>query len=173
LAVLTALVLAGWPAAAKADLAATSPFLPSGASALGATGAPSGPIELRGIMATADGAMYCIYDTATKKSTWVGMNEGGHTFTVKQAETNSDKVSVDYQGRVFQLEMHAAKVASSGNSSAGTNLATPQAAAAPTPAEEQRRLDAVAQEVRRRRLERERALQPGQEQGSAPPPAGR
>jgi hypothetical protein len=124
-------------------------------------------------MATADGVEYCIYDTASRKSTWVGLNEGGHNFTVKQAVPNSDQIAVDYQGRIFQLEMHTAKVVSSGNASASTNVVTQQAVGSPSPAEEQRRLDAVAQEVRRRRLEREKALQPGQEQGGAPAPVGR
>jgi hypothetical protein len=173
-AVLAALVLAGRPVSLKAELAASSPFLPSGAAALGASSGPSGPIELRGIMATADGVQYCIYDTASKKSTWVGLNEGGHNFTVKQAVPNSDQVAVDYQGRIFQLEMHTPKVVSSGNASASTSVVTQQAVGTPSPAEEQRRLDAVAQEVRRRRLEREKALQPGQDQqGGAPAPVGR
>ena len=70
--------------------------------------------------------------------------------------------------------MHTAKVVSYGNASASTSVVAQQAAGTPTPAEEQRRLDAVAQEVRRRRLEREKALQPGQDQqGAAPAPVGR
>jgi hypothetical protein len=163
------MLLAGLPASARAELAASSPFLPSNSAAAGAQSGPSGPIELRGIMATSDGAEYCIYETATKKSTWVGLNEGGHNFTVKQAFANADKVAVEYQGRVLQLEMHAAKVSSSGSGSAATGIVASPGFATPTPAEEQRRLDAVAQEVRRRRLERERALQPG----NVAPPGGR
>lgn len=143
---------------------------------MGSSG-PAGPIELRGIMASGDGTQYCIYDTAKKKSTWVGLNENGHDFMVKTAEANTDKVSVEYQGRILQLELHAAKVASSGNGSAAAASAVAgPVQAAPSPAEEQRRLDAVAQEVRRRRLERERALQPvlnGQEAQQVQTPAGR
>ncbi|HEY5229233.1 MAG TPA: hypothetical protein VIJ19_11875 [Opitutaceae bacterium] len=163
--------------AARADLAASSPFLPAnGPASMGASG-PAGPIELRGIMASGDGTQYCIYDTAKKKSTWVGLNEGGHDFTVKTAEANADKVSVEYQGRIFPLVLHTAKVNSSGSgSAAASNAVAASVQAAPSPAEEQRRLDAVAQEVRRRRLERERALQPvtgGQDQPAVQPPAGR
>jgi hypothetical protein len=162
-AVLSALVAASVAPLARADLAPASPFLPvSGPGSAGAQG-PAGPIELRGIMASGDGTQYCIYDTAKKKSTWVGLNENGHDFTVKTAEANADKVSVEYQGRIFQLELHTAKVTSSGNGSAGSTGAVSNVVqAVPTPADEQRRLDAVAQEVRRRRLERERALQPVQ-----------
>jgi hypothetical protein len=42
----------------------------------------------------------------------------------------------------------------------------------PSPADEQKRLDAVAQEVRRRRLEREKAVQTTQEGAGGPVPGG-
>lgn len=176
-AVLSALAMACVPRTARADLAAASPFLPANSPAsLGSSG-PAGPIELRGIMASSDGTQYCIYDTAKRKSTWVGLNESGHDFTVKTAEANADRISVEYQGRIIPLELHAAKVNSSGNGSAAAASAVAGVVqAAPSPAEEQRRLDAVAQEVRRRRMERERALQPaqsGQEPQAIQPPAGR
>ena len=145
-------------AQARADLAASSPFLPANGPGSAGSAGPAGPIELRGIMASGDGTLYCIYDTAKKKSTWVGLNENGHDFTVKTAEANSDKVSVEYQGRIFPLELHTAKVTSSGNGSAGASGAVSNVVqAVPTPAEEQRRLDAPwPRRVRRRRMERER-----------------
>jgi hypothetical protein len=152
---------------ARADLAATSPFLPSGTLAAGAAAGASGPIELRGVMPTDSGWAFCIYDTAKKKNVWVGLNEQGHDFIVKSADTGADTVTVSYQGRVMRLDLHTAKVATA---------PAPAAPAAtvplnPSPADEQRRLDAVAQEVRRRRAERERSAQ---ELGAQPPPpAGR
>jgi type II secretory pathway component PulC len=159
-AVLSAAAFAGVPAPLRADLAASSPFLPANSPASAAAAGPAGPIELRGIMATAEGSQYCIYEAAKKKSTWVGLNENGHDFVIKTADSNADRVSVDYQGRIFQLELHAAKIASSGSGSAAAmNAVAGPVQATPTAAEEQRRLDAVAQEVRRRRLEREKALQ--------------
>ena len=55
-----------------ADLAPTSPFLPANSEASpGAASGPSGPIELRGVMPTANGTAYCIYDTVKKKDVWV------------------------------------------------------------------------------------------------------
>jgi hypothetical protein len=113
-------------------------------------------------MSTSDGAAYCIYDTTKKKNVWVGLNEGGHDFVVKSADPNADRVTVEYQGRILRLELHTAKVASSGNgqASAGSPAGgAPNAQLIPSPADEQRRLDAVAQEVRRRKLEREKAVQ--------------
>jgi hypothetical protein len=151
------------PPAARADLAAASPFLPAAGSAAAAAG-PSGPIELRGMMSTAGGMAYCIYDTAKKKDVWVGLNEGGHDFVVRSADSASESVKVDYQGRTLNLTLHAARVASAGPAALS---AAPSGVVAnpglsltpPTPADEQKRLDAVAQEVRRRRLEREKAIQ--------------
>src|ERR1700684_2322158 len=80
----------------RADLASNSPFVPANVAAAGAAAGPSGPIALRGIMPTADGVAYCIYDTAKKKDVWVGLNESGHDFVVKSADASSDSVSVQY-----------------------------------------------------------------------------
>jgi hypothetical protein len=171
-----------WAATARADLAPSSPFIPAGSAAASAQAGPSSPIELRGEMATSEGVSYCIYDTAKKKDVWVGLNEAGHDFVVKTADPATDSVTVDYQGRSLLLTLRTAKVASSGPPPTGAPEArgpqpNPSLASSvvlnPTAADEQRRLDAVAQEVRRRRMERERAamgaqngLVPGQ-----PPPA--
>jgi hypothetical protein len=157
-----------------ADLAPSSPFLPANASALGIAAGPSGPIELRGIMGTSDGAQYCIYDSTKKKDVWVGLNETGHDFVVKNADPNEDRVTVEYQGRILRLDLHVAKVASSGTAAAPSYVTSQTLAVTnPSPADEQRRLDAVAQEVRRRRMERERAIQepPGGVPTPGSPPA--
>ena len=97
---------------------------------------------------------------------------------VKTAEPNADRVSVEYQGRILRLDLHTAKVASSGpvtNLQNGPAVVTSQTLN-PSPADEQKRLDAVAQEVRRRRMERERAMQDpqaGQGPGGAAPGTNR
>ncbi len=159
---------------ARAELAPASPFLPANAQASDAAGGPSGPLELRGVMETPEGTSYCIYDVAKKRSTWVGVNEAGHDFTVKSAEPAGEGVMVDYQGRPLRLTLHKSKIASSGAATAPVAPAgNPSAIAStvvlnPSQADEQRRLDAVAQEVRRRRMEREKAAQAAQP-GQAPP----
>lgn len=172
---LAAAVSLGCAAASRADLAPASPFLPANAAAAGAQAGPSGPIELRGVMETSDGLAYCIYDTTKKRNVWVGLNESGHDFVVRSADSATDSVKVDYQGRSMKLTLHTAKVASS-----GAAQAAPPASGSPgpmvlnpSPADEQRRLDAVSQEVRRRRMEREKAAldsQNGQPQGPPPSP---
>ncbi len=170
---IAALAVASLLASARADLAVASPFLPANAQAAGAAAGPAGPIELRGVMPMPEGVAYCIYDVAKKKAAWVGLNESGHDFVVRTADPANDSVTVDYQGRPLKLTLKSSKVASSGAAVA----AAPSAIAStvvvnPSPADEQKRLDAVAQEVRRRRLEREKAMQeapPGLTPGGAPP----
>jgi hypothetical protein len=159
----------------RADLAPASPFLPpNAAGAAASAGGPAGPIELRGIMPTADGVAYCIYDTAKKKDVWVRMNDTGHDFVVRSSEPGSDSVRVDYQGRSLKLTLKAPKVTSAGPANAAGPAVVQRdlAPGAPNmnPGEEQKRLDAVAQEVRRRRQEREKAAQEAQNGQPAPAP---
>jgi hypothetical protein len=69
-------------------------------------------------------------------------------------------VTVDYKGSPVKLTLRTPKVASAGlagNPAIASNPMTLAPVLNPTPADEQRRLEAVASEVRRRRLERERA----------------
>jgi hypothetical protein len=158
--------------ALRADLAQASPFLPPNSPlAAGGAGGPSGPVELRGMMPTDQGIECLIYDTAKKTSVWVAPNESGYDFVVKSVNAANDTATVFYQGRSMQLELRAAKVASAGTAqpgAPGNPVVAPNAPGIPTAADEQRRLDAVAAEVRRRRLEREKAFQTP---GSTPPPA--
>lgn len=176
---LLAAVVAG-PRAAFADLAQASPFLPSSMSEAAAKGGPSGPVELRGVMSTSQGTEYCIYDVVKKTSAWVGLNETGQGFVVKSADPASDSVTVEFQGRTMNLVLRTAKVASAGSAvpamnPQGGNSVTQSVVLNPTPADEQRRLDAVAAEVRRRRMEREKAAQDAAQgaPGGAVPAPGR
>jgi len=169
---IAALAVASLGASARADLAVASPFLPANAQAAGAAAGPAGPIELRGVMPMPDGVAYCIYEVAKKKASWVGLNEAGHDFVVRTADPASDSVTVDYQGRRLKLTLRSSKVASSGTAVAAPSAIDSTVVVNPSPADEQKRLDAVAQEVRRRRLDREKAMQearPGLNPGGAPP----
>lgn len=155
---LAALLSPGW--GLRADLAAASPFMPASSAAAAALTASNSPIELRGMMTTDQGVVCCIYDVAKKAGTWVNVNETGNDFVVKTANTSDESALVTYQGRTLQLALHTAKVVSSGAPPTGAPPAAGQPAASgpPTPGDEQKRLDAVAAEVRRRRLEREKAF---------------
>jgi hypothetical protein len=174
---LAAALAAAGPASLRADLAGASPFLPpNSAAAAGGPNAPSGPVELRGIMENSTGYAFCIYDTAKKTSTWVGLNERGNDFVVKEADPTHETVTVDFQGQSLRLVLRTAKVASTGPAQAPQppTAVTSSVVVNPSMAEEQRRLDAVAEEVRRRRAERMRALNAGSSNPSpnSPPPSG-
>jgi hypothetical protein len=156
---------------ARADLAQASPFMP--ANVADAAAQAGGPIELRGVMSTSEGSEFCIYDTAKKSSAWVALNEAGYGYVVKSADPAGDSVTVQYQGRTMKLVLRAAKVASAGPSmprgqEATASSVTQTVVLNPTAADEQRRLDAVAAEVRRRRQEREKATQEAQASPNGP-----
>jgi hypothetical protein len=172
-----------FPARAGAQAADASPFLaPHAAGAAGQ--APDGSsYELRGIMSTDRGFRFCIFDPGKKASVWVELNEPGHSFLVKAADPRRDSVTLQTSdGRELALVLREAKVAS-----LNPGYAQPPAVAMapgmppglapaplgatnmvlnPTPEDNQRRLQAIADEVRRRRLLREQAQQQSQSPGS-------
>ena len=144
----------------------TSPFLPVSSPTAAASRAPDGSAyELRGIMSAGNGTRYCIYDPVKKSSTWVGPNETGNPFVVKAADPTRDTVTLEAGGQVMTLALHEAKVVSLSPNSVGAMAPPPmpigRVVLKPTPEDEQRRLQAIAEEVRRRRELRERSQQPG------------
>ncbi len=163
---LAAALAAGLTARARAEGADASPFLPVGAPSAAASRAPDGTsYELRGIMSAGSGTRYCIYDPVKKSSTWVGLNETGNAFVVKAADPTRDTVTLDAGGQVMTLALHEAKVVSLAPGASGAmpppGMAVGRVVLKPTPEDEQRRLQAIAEEVRRRREMRERAQQQG------------
>lgn len=168
-------LVACWCAApAGAQLASTSPFLPApGAGGVGAP-TPGAPLEYRGMLEGKDGALYRIVDPSKKIGAYVRLNEREPNldFVVKQHDGSGDNdtVVVEQAGRTFTLPLRSAKVVSSGAPGQGFVPPPPQATnmppaivnsvvVNPTPADEQRRLEAVAAEVARRRALREQATQ--------------
>jgi hypothetical protein len=149
-----ALLALSFGAGARGDDGSRSPFLPPNA-----TGAASGgtvdpnAMQLRGIMATSDGMKYNIYDPAKKSSVWVGVNESGNGFLIKSADLRREAVTVAANGQQTTLALKEAKI----QSPAANGVPQGGAVLRPTPADEQVRLQAVADEVRRRRLLREQA----------------
>jgi hypothetical protein len=160
-------------AQAQSGLTTESPFLPAGAPAGAAT--ENAVLEFRGVMVTSQGPVFLIVDptNSTKKGVWVKLNETGRDFSVKNYDTQSDTVAVDYRGRLLPLSLAKSKVGSSGVPMlpmAGTTpggqppIAGPISPVVlnPTQADETRRLEAVTQEVlRRRQLRQQAAAAPG------------
>ncbi len=169
----------GVPAGAAAQVAAKSPFLPpAGAAPAAAAAATDAPIEFRGLMDMGGGVQFRLYEPAKKRGTWVKLNERDAEFEVvaKQHDAAAETLTVEHKGRTLTLAMRKPKVVSAG--SVAQMLPPPPATAMPappsanvmpavtqtvvlnpTPADEQRRLEAVAAEVARRRALREQATQ--------------
>jgi len=162
---LFAALLLGTVTRSGAQLAQSSPFMPAQAAATTAV-TEGAPLELRGVMDTGSGLLFGIFDPVKKVSVWSKLNEKDHDFLVKSYDATNEMVTVQHGGRTLNLAMRASKVASSGQAtapppmSAPTGMPTAVAQSVvlnPTPADEQRRLEAVAAEVRRRRALREQA----------------
>ena len=155
-----------------AQPASSSPFLPPAAASSTAPTAGA-PIEFRGMMETAEGMRFRIYDPARKTGSWVKLNERDPTLEVVAKQFNGaqdgETLVVEHQGRTLTLAQRVSKVVSSG--AAVQNMPPPPAMSNvppavtqsvvvnPTPADEARRLEAVASEVARRRALREQAAQ--------------
>lgn len=161
---------------AVAQPASSSPFMPPSAAVSTAPTAGA-PIEFRGFMENSEGMRFRLYDPARKTGAWVKLNERDATLELVVKQFNpaatpqeSDTVVIEHQGRTLTLAQRMSKVVSSG--SAVQNMAPPppmmnnvppavtqSVVVNPTPADEARRLEAVASEVARRRALREQASQ--------------
>lgn len=131
-----------------------SPFLPPNAApAAGQAVGPNG-IELHGVMSTSAGTKYDLYDPAKKAGVWIALNQEVDGIRVTAGNPEIGSVTISVNGQMADLALKQVKTTAgiSGPMVFG-NVPTFRA----TPAEEQRRLQAVADEVRRRRLLREQA----------------
>jgi len=169
-------------AGAQAQIAAKSPFLPPAGSANAPT--QNAPLEFRAMMETPEGMLYRIYDPARKVGSWAKANEKNSDFNVlvKQYDAERKTLTVEHDGRTLTLPERESKIVSSGAAAQvmpppiqmpvpGQNMSPAVAQTAvvnPSPADEQRRLEAVAAEVARRRALREQASQQIGQPGLAP-----
>ena len=148
---------------AAAQLAAKSPFMPPAATATNAPTAGA-PLEFRGYIETGDGVQFRVFDPAKKMGTWVKLNERNTDLEIlaKKYDSASKTLVIEHQGRTLTLAEKEAKVVSSGTAAqmappppappppSNVPAAVTQAVVLnPTPADEQRRLEAVAAEVAR------------------------
>jgi hypothetical protein len=169
----------------NAQLAAKSPFAPPQAAATN-TPTAGAALEYRGYLQTSEGAQFRLYDPVKKIGTWVKMNERNPDFdvVVKQHDNGQTTLTIEHQGKTLTLEERKSKVVSSGaaaqampppmaNVQSNVAPAVTQAVVLnPSPADEQRRLEAVASEVARRRALRENATAEMTRGANVPPTAG-
>lgn len=176
-------IVLAWGGRAGAQLTSASPFLPPQGS-VAAAPTQSAPLEFRGFIETGSGVRYRIYDPAKKAGTWAAVNERDPAFgiVVKNYDAERKVLVVEHEGRTLTLPERESKVVSSGAApqmvvpppmpmpAPNVNAAVQQTAVInPTPADEQRRLEAVAAEVARRRALREQAAQQLNNTRPAPP----
>jgi hypothetical protein len=170
-AAVAGLVLAA-ACAGRAEVASKSPFLPQAGAAGPAAPTAGAPLEFRGYLATSEGVQFRVYDPARKMGAWVRLNERNPDLDVvaKQHDESRNTLTLEHQGRTLTLAEREAKVVSGGQTQMipppqpvpPVNVApavTQAVVLNPTPADEQRRLEAVAAEVARRRALREQATQ--------------
>lgn len=161
------LLLTGIAGSVRADSSA-SPFLPPATAAANNAPTQDAALELRGIMTAGDNVMFSIYDSTRHSSAWVKLNDVGRDYIVRGYDASKESVTVDYQGRSLTLALHTAKVVSAPAMPQPSPASPPSPAPQPiggpvvlnpTPADEQRRLEAIAAEVNRRRMIRQQAIQ--------------
>jgi hypothetical protein len=106
---LLGVMMAALPLQATSNLLENSPFLP-GNVAPGA-GQDSAPLELRSILKEGGDYEFSLYDVTKKQSTWAGLNESGHDFTIKAFDPDKEVVTVEHKNRTYKLTLKEAKIA--------------------------------------------------------------
>ncbi len=137
------------------DNQVSSPFLPAGlptSSAPGQTDPNS--LQLRGIMNLGSLTKYCIYDPAKKSSVWLAVNQPGEGFVLASADSSHGTVTLDQQGRKVTLEIQNNHVSTA-------SISVKNRQREPLTPEQQLKLKAIADIVRRKQQEREQSLSLG------------
>jgi hypothetical protein len=151
-------------ARADAALSRESPFV-SKSGPVAAPVAENSPIELRGLMMSGGVMKFGIFDPAKQQGHWVAENEKGFDFVVRSFDAAKASIVVDYQGRTQTLILKEAKldgsapIASVPPPGMPGNAPRPMANGVPSvnSADEAKRIETVAAEVRRRRAMRQAA----------------
>jgi hypothetical protein len=128
-----------------------------------------------------------VYDPARRRSVWLRVGDQDGPIQLQSFDAETRTVSVVQNGQTMNLKLQSAKLANAasgpaapplgvlpvaGAQSGGNNPLVNSVVTNPTPADEAKRLEAVAAEVRRRRALRQAAAQ-NQAQSQAGQPAPR
>jgi hypothetical protein len=162
-----------------------SPFLPPETEAAGPTVTEDAPLQFCGIVGEGENARYCVYDPSRRRSLWLKQGEESGAVQLQNYDPDNRTLSVVQNGRPMVLKLQTAKLGPPVAGGPGGPLpvaGAPQPGASPlvntvvtnpTPADEAKRLEAVAAEVRRRRALRQAAAQAqGQTVDGQQPPQG-
>jgi hypothetical protein len=168
---------------AAPPIASRSPFLPPENAPVEKAEAGPAALEFRGFVDVGGGKQFRLFDPAKKRGEWLRLNERSPEFeaVIRQHNEGEESVSVEHQGRTVTLTMRKAKIVADAGAPAApppgvapagpaitvTPAVTQSVMVNPSPADEQRRLEAVAAEVNRRRALREQAMR----QSAGQPPS--
>jgi hypothetical protein len=164
------------------DLTASSPFLPpNGSVDAGATSINS-PLELHGILSTPEGYKFNLCDQSGHINVWIGLNGAGQPFVVRSQDVAHNRVTVEYQGRELTLSLAQAKITPMymqptmpmpmpmpQQPQMMGQLPMQQGMVNGGPEDGRRRLERIAEEIRRRRAMRA-GMQPQFPQGGGQVP---
>jgi hypothetical protein len=140
-------------------LAARSPFLPQQDQAAAPVVTENAEVEFRGMIATRDGVLFGLFDRTRNVGAWVRENDKSAEFQVQSYDASADLVTVDYQGRKYNLPLSASRIATAAPSPVPrpAGQAGGGAPVAVNAVPDATRLESVAAEVRRRRALRQAA----------------
>jgi hypothetical protein len=160
------------------ELSRNSPFMPANGPSAPVAVAENTPLELRGIMTLPSGNVYGLFDPVKRQSSWVKLNEPGNDYIVRTFDASNDAITVEFQGRIINLSLKAAKIDALAPGSVPQVVSAPMMnrpgtmpnpQLSPAPVDEVKRLESVAAEVRRRRALRQAAAQPPMPANGATP----
>ena len=152
-------------------LTANSPFAPGqGGNATGETAS----LEFRGVFTDQGELFFSLFDSLSRTSVWVGLNEPGHASAVRSYDSNAQTINVDHKGRSLTLALKKGPIVVSASDLTlpGMGLASPGSPAINPAAstDDARRLANIAAEIRRRRAMRQQVASPT---NAAPAPSPR
>ena len=153
-------------------LVTNSPF---GSAKSGVTTGSNGgePFEFRAVLEENNSKFFSIYETATRRSNWVELNDPVNGFAVKSYDAAKESITVDYQGKSITLAIKRAPAVAQvmqqpPQPMPGPNGMIPpqgnpsvQAGQAGPTAVDQQRIQQIQEEIRRRRALRSQAATPG------------
>lgn len=150
-------------------LVSNSPFmLPQGEAPAAPVATENATVEFRGLIETNEGTLFGLFDRTKNQGEWVTQNQGDAEFKVSAYDADSSTVTVQYQGQTLTLPLSTTKIADAPPQPLpvvnNNNRTSPNRGIA-RPAEDRRRLEAVAAEVRRRRALRQSSGAASQSQG--------
>ena len=154
-------------------LVSNSPF---GSSRAGVANGNAGgePFEFRAVLEEKGSKFFSIFETATRRSNWVELNDPVNGFSVKGYDVAKETITVDYQGKSMTLAIKRAPAVAQvmqqpipqpmpGPNGMVQPVGSPSVQGGPTAptAVDQQRIQQIQEEIRRRRALRSQAATPG------------